>query len=87
MPGMMTGSILGGTPPSTAAAYQIMIYFAIATSSTLTSILFSSIVIARMFDMASQRLVPWRLIPGLKKRYGTDFDVPSILIHYHQNQK
>ena len=77
MPGMMTGSILGGSPPSTAAAYQIMIYFAIATSSTLTSILLSCVVTARMFDIASQRLVPWRLIPGLRKRYETDVDIPS----------
>lgn len=68
MPGMMSGQILGGQSPSQASAYQIMIYFAIATSGCLTSIILSSIVTARMFNLHRQALVPWGLIPGLRKR-------------------
>jgi len=68
MPGMMSGQILGGQSPSQAAAYQVMIYFAIATSGCLTSLVLSSIVTARMFNLHRQALTPWRSIPGLRKR-------------------
>jgi ABC-type dipeptide/oligopeptide/nickel transport system ATPase subunit len=61
----MTGQILGGSSPSQAAAYQLMIYFAIAASRTLTAIFLAFIIIARMFDLRRQALVPWRWIPGL----------------------
>ena len=63
---MMTGQILGGQSPGAAAAYQIMIYFAIAASSCSTAMLLSCILTARMFDLRRQALVPWRSIPGLK---------------------
>jgi len=62
----MTGQILGGQSPSAAAAYQIMIYFAIACSSCLTAMFLACIVTARMFDLRHQAFIPWRLIPGLK---------------------
>ena len=61
----MTGQILGGSSPSQAAAYQLMIYFAIAASRTLTSIFLALILTARMFDLRRQALIPWRWIPGL----------------------
>ena len=61
----MTGQILGGSSPSQAAAYQLIIYFAIAASRTLTAIFLAFIIIARMFDLRRQALVPWRWIPGL----------------------
>ncbi|KAL7544061.1 hypothetical protein ACHAXR_013565 [Thalassiosira sp. AJA248-18] len=67
MAGMMTGQILGGQSPSAAAAYQIMIYFAIAASSCSTAMLLSCIVTARMFDLRRQALIPWRSIPGFKE--------------------
>jgi putative ABC transport system permease protein len=35
MPGMMTGQILGGQSPATAPAYQLMIYFGIASSKNV----------------------------------------------------
>lgn len=63
----MTGQILGGSSPSQAAAYQLMIYFAIAASRTLTAIFLAFIIIARMFDLRRQALIPWRWIPGLMK--------------------
>lgn len=62
----MTGQILGGQSPGAAAAYQIMIYFAIAASSCMTAMLLSCILTARMFDLRRQALVPWRSIPGLR---------------------
>ena len=38
IPGMMTGQILGGSDPSVAARYQIMIYFLVAMSSSASAI-------------------------------------------------
>ena len=67
----MTGQILGGSSPSQAAAYQLMIYFAIAASRTLTAIFLAFIIIARMFDLRRQALIPWRWIPGLMTSKGT----------------
>jgi ABC-type iron transport system FetAB ATPase subunit len=70
----MTGQILGGSSPTQAAAYQLMIYFAIAASRTLTAIFLALILTARMFDLRRQALIPWRWIPGLmasKKSGGT----------------
>mmetsp|Transcript_31642 Transcript_31642/g.67422 ORF Transcript_31642/g.67422 Transcript_31642/m.67422 type:complete len:426 (-) Transcript_31642:243-1520(-) len=66
MPGMMTGQILGGQSPSAAAAYQIMIYFAIASSSCLTAMFLAFIVTARVFDLRRQALIPWRSITSQK---------------------
>lgn len=69
----MTGQILGGQPPSTAAAYQIMIYFAIASSSCSTAMLLACLVTARMFDLRRQALIPRRLIlSGLKESKTSD---------------
>jgi ABC-type iron transport system FetAB ATPase subunit len=65
MPGMMTGQILGGQSPATAAAYQLMIYFGIASSRTLTAIFLSLLITARLFDLQRQAFIPWRWIPGL----------------------
>ena len=65
---MMTGQILGGQSPIGAASYQIMIYHAIATSSCLTAVILSAILTARTFDLRGQALVPWILIPGLRKK-------------------
>jgi len=65
MPGMMTGQILGGQSPATAAAYQLMIYFGIASSRTLTAIFLSLLITARLFDLQRQSFIPWRWIPGL----------------------
>eukprot|EP00970_Alexandrium_tamarense_P004929 scaffold808_cov196-Alexandrium_tamarense.AAC.66 len=66
--------ILGGQPPSSAASYQVMIYFAICASSCLTAIGLASIVTARMFDLKKQALVPQKEIPGFR-RANTDDDV------------
>ena len=35
LPGMMTGQILGGTPPDLAARYQILIMFVIASATAI----------------------------------------------------
>lgn len=47
LPGMMTGQILGGSPPVTAIKYQIMIMVAIFTGCTIN--LFLSIIISNRF--------------------------------------
>ncbi|KAL9190622.1 hypothetical protein ACHAXT_000328 [Thalassiosira profunda] len=69
LPGMLTGQLLGGQSPSNAAAYQIMIYFAIAASSCLTAIFLSGLVAARMIDVrGTGALIPRSSIPGLKEK-------------------
>jgi len=67
MPGMMTGQILGGQSPTAAGLWQIMIYFAISTSSCLTALFLAFVVSVRMFDVRNQSLKPWRFIPGLRE--------------------
>jgi len=60
IPGMMTGQILGGTPPLQAAAYQMLILFLIAAATgigTLVSILLAT---RAVFDSAG-RLRPERI--------------------------
>lgn len=62
VPGMMTGQILAGSPPSLAVKYQIMIMFGIAIGSgfgTLAAVLIAS---RRLFD-GRQRLRLDRLRP------------------------
>ena len=61
IPGMMTGQILGGTPPELAAKYQILIMFLIAAATALsvTGIVFGAMV--RLFD-SSHRLRVDRVI-------------------------
>lgn len=54
LPGMMTGQILGGQSPLAASGYQIMIYFAIGTSSCLTAILMSLLVSRGVFLIRSE---------------------------------
>lgn len=39
IPGMMTGQILGGSDPAVAARYQIIIFFLVAVSSSVSSIM------------------------------------------------
>ena len=61
LPGMMTGQILAGNPPSTAANYQIMILFLIA-AGTGFGILVGVWLSARRFFDERQRLRLDRLI-------------------------
>jgi ABC-type dipeptide/oligopeptide/nickel transport system ATPase subunit len=56
LPGMMTGQILGGQAPSVAAAYQVMIYFAISSSSCLTVLILTYLVIHSLMDTKNHRL-------------------------------
>ena len=50
IPGMMTGSILGGEPPHLAARYQVMIMFGIAAVSSSGVVLITIAVINALFD-------------------------------------
>jgi len=49
MPGTMTGQILGGASPITAAMYQVMIFCGISISSCITLFLLCTFVLRRMF--------------------------------------
>ena len=74
LPGMMTGQILGGQAPHAAAGYQIMIYFAIAASSCLTSILMSLLVLSgiKSIQQENERLKAEKPIPSLEKSVRVD---------------
>lgn len=50
LPGMMTGQILGGTPPLEAVKYQILIMLLIAVASGLGTVLAVSAASKRLFD-------------------------------------
>lgn len=65
LPGMMTGQILGGTPPIEAVKYQILIMFLIASSTGFGVMTAVHLVSRRLFDHR-QRLHPERLsrLPG-----------------------
>ncbi len=60
IPGMMTGQILGGTPPELAARYQIVIIFLIAAETGLGVVGAVLLAIRALFDEA-HRLRPDRL--------------------------
>lgn len=50
IPGMMTGQILGGSDPAIAARYQIVIFFLIGVSASVSGMLTIFIAILSMFD-------------------------------------
>ncbi len=50
IPGMMTGQILGGTPPEQAARYQILIMFLIAAATALGTAVSVLLCARAMFD-------------------------------------
>lgn len=54
LPGMMTGQILGGSPPQQAAYYQIVVMFMICFSCAVGSFLILSILQKRSFTEAWQ---------------------------------
>ncbi len=55
IPGMMTGQLLGGTPPALAARYQIVIMFLISAATALGVGLTVALSLRRLFD-SEQRL-------------------------------
>jgi len=60
IPGMMTGQILGGTPPLQAAAYQMLILFLIAAATALGTLVSVLAAVRAVFD-AEGRLRPERI--------------------------
>lgn len=50
IPGMMTGQLLGGTPPEQAARYQILIIFLIAAATGLGTLISVLMSLRRLFD-------------------------------------
>lgn len=54
LPGMMTGQILGGVSPIVAVKYQLIIFFALATSVTVATLLFLLGVRRNMLTSAHQ---------------------------------
>ncbi len=50
IPGMMTGQLLGGTPPALAARYQIIIMFLIASATAIGTTYIVLLAVRRLFD-------------------------------------
>ena len=50
IPGMMTGQLLGGTPPDVAARYQILILFMITSTVAVGTVAAAIITVRRLFD-------------------------------------
>jgi len=67
IPGMMTGQILGGTQPATAARYQLVILFMIATSAVMSSTGVAALVLSACTD-AEHRLHAQRLVKVQKRK-------------------
>lgn len=63
IPGMMTGQILGGVPPTQAARYQILILFLIASATALGTAGSVLLSIRALFD-DQHRLRRERILPG-----------------------
>jgi putative ABC transport system permease protein len=63
LPGMMTGQILGGSPPMEAAKYQVMILFLIAAGTGFGAVIAVWVASRRLFD-ERQRLRLDRLAPA-----------------------
>lgn len=60
IPGMMTGQILGGTPPLQAAAYQMLILFLIAAATAMGALVSVLLAARAVFDETG-RLRPERI--------------------------
>lgn len=71
IPGMMTGQILGGTPPSLAALYQIVIMYLISTSACLSVVLAAAAAVHSCTDN-EHRLHVDSLFKKPKGSAGTD---------------
>ncbi len=54
LPGMMTGQILAGSSPMTAIRYQIVVVFMLACATTLGSLMFVRLAVARYLTPAHQ---------------------------------
>jgi putative ABC transport system permease protein len=71
IPGMMTGQLIGGTPPLIAAEYQLAILYLITSTSAVSTVI--SIILAvrnAIFDLKAHRLTSSRIIKTKK----TDID-------------
>ena len=54
LPGIMVGQMLGGAPPIVAAKYQIIIMLMVASSVTVTAVVFTSLAMKRYFTRRQQ---------------------------------
>lgn len=54
LPGMMTGQMVAGADPATAARYQIVVMFMLAAATTIAALLLGSLLYSRFFTDAWQ---------------------------------
>mmetsp|Transcript_23775 Transcript_23775/g.28696 ORF Transcript_23775/g.28696 Transcript_23775/m.28696 type:complete len:313 (-) Transcript_23775:24-962(-) len=77
IPGMMTGQILGGTPPVQAARYQITVLFLIGASAALSSCCIFVLMVNALFD-SNLCLKPDFL--RKKTKFGSSFQMISSVV-------
>jgi len=76
IPGMMTGQILGGTPPLQAARYQLVILFLIAGCGSISSYIVLILSLHKMID--AHLNLRWEFLNKTKKGQG----VTPLLAHW-----
>lgn len=54
LPGMMTGQMIAGAEPTTAARYQIVVMFMLAAATTIAAVLLAGLMARRFFTAAWQ---------------------------------
>lgn len=75
IPGMMTGQLLAGQAPYQAAAYQVLIFFLIASMVSSTVQLFTRLALASLVDRSCHRLSG---VDVLKKRENKNGRSPLV---------
>jgi len=80
IPGMMTGQILGGSPVTEAARYQILIMYLISTCSFSTILMNIYIVYRVAFDVGCHVLRNDRFIEVIKKKDGKGIGNPFTVV-------
>jgi uncharacterized protein (TIGR00245 family) len=78
IPGMMTGQILAGQSPFHAAAYQVLIFFLIASQACITVQVLMRLTVNELVDQTNDRLRTEELTPKRRDRGGR-MSVPTLL--------
>jgi len=86
IPGMMTGQILGGSDPAVAARYQIILFFLVAVSSSVSSIMTVYMTVFCLCDNR-HRLQPAHQLICKKSRGSLSSRILSTLSGIFQKKK
>uniref|UniRef100_A0A0G4G0W1 Uncharacterized protein n=1 Tax=Chromera velia CCMP2878 TaxID=1169474 RepID=A0A0G4G0W1_9ALVE len=79
VPGMMTGQILGGSPPVVAAKYQVMIIYMIGGTASLGLVLTLLLSFSYLFDPQTHAIRPDWLVKRDRSAAAADRDLCGVL--------